>query len=216
MSRIYVYCEGQTEERFVKTVLTDHFAVKGIYLSPIICRTKEGPMRVFKGGVVHYAKAIKEIKRYCAEHPHEIVTSFMDYYGLLDLPEISYRGGDVYRRIEAFESRMAGDVGFDNFIPYLSLHEFESLLFSDPSKFNYLNDDAASEMENILKSYFDNPELIDNSPATAPSKRILSIYPKYEKVTDGNIIAQDITLPKMMAKCKHFAAWIDKLTKACK
>ena len=43
---------------------------------------------------------------------------------------------------------------------------------------------------------------------TAPSKRILKIYPKYQKVTDGIIISKKIVIEKMRQKCHHFNDWI--------
>lgn len=52
MKRIYVYCEGQTEEAFVKRLLYPHFIVKDIHVIPIICRTKEGPQGIHKGAFV--------------------------------------------------------------------------------------------------------------------------------------------------------------------
>ena len=34
MTRIYVICEGQTEEMFVNDVLSEQFELLGIYLQP--------------------------------------------------------------------------------------------------------------------------------------------------------------------------------------
>lgn len=69
MINLYVYCEGQTEESFVKNSLIPHFIQKNIILCPIICRTKEGPNGIFKGGLTDYNKAVKEIKRFAISTP---------------------------------------------------------------------------------------------------------------------------------------------------
>lgn len=210
MTRLYFYCEGQTEESFVKHSLAPIFWQKEILVIPIICRTKEGPQGVFKGGLVDYNKAVKEVHRYCTEHPHEAITSFIDYYGLKNLPSLPDIE-DKYELIDKLENQFAQDVNCGNFIPYISLHEFESLLFSNPEEFRYLNEDAVQIFEQVLQDFNGNPELINNGIQTAPSKRILNVISNYGKVLDGNRIANRITLPVLRQKCRHFSEWLDKL-----
>lgn len=209
---IYVYCEGQTEESFVKYILIPYFIPKEIFLNPIICRTKEGPSGIHRGGITSYAKVVKELKKLCQQHPNEKVTSFIDYYGLENIPNVEADTRDIYEKITLIEDRLYEDVGFSNFISHLSLHEFESLLFSNPQEFEYISSRRTiNNLENILNQYNNNPELINNSKETAPSKRILNEIPDYSKVLNGISIATKITLPVMISKCKHFAEWIYKL-----
>lgn len=210
MKRIYVYCEGQTEEAFVKRLLYPHFIAKDIYLIPIICRTKEGPQGIHKGGIVDYNKVVKEVKRYCTQHPNEIVTSFIDYYGLNNLPQI-VASSNKYSLIENLESNFSNDVGCNNLIPYISLHEFESLLFSDPAQFSYLSANAVVKFNEILAEFENNPEFVNNGKDTAPSKRILKEISNYGKILDGNRIAEHISLAKIRQHCHHFSQWIAKL-----
>lgn len=210
MKRLYVYCEGQTEESFVKKLLQPHFIQKDIYVIPIICRTKEGPQEIHKGGVVEYNKVVKEIKRYCKEHANETVTSFIDYYGLKNYPEIQFKSSK-YDLIEELERILKNDVNCDNFIPYISLHEFESLLFSDPNEFKYLSEVAVNTFNEILEEFNNNPEFINNGKDTAPSKRILKAINNYGKIIDGTRIAQHISLNKIKEKCYHFSQWINKM-----
>lgn len=54
MTRIFIFCEGQTEDVFVREVLRPHFQRKDILLTPIIIRT--GPQG--KGGVSSYGKSV--------------------------------------------------------------------------------------------------------------------------------------------------------------
>jgi hypothetical protein len=56
-----------------------------------------------------------------------------------------------------------------------------------------------------------NPELINDSSITAPSKRLLKIIKDYSKITHGCLIAQDIGIIKIRAKCPRFNKWIDDL-----
>lgn len=210
MKRIYVYCEGQTEEIFVKRLLYPYFIIKSIELIPIICRTKEGPQGVHKGGIVDYNKVVKEVRRYCVQHPNEKVTSFIDYYGLNNLPEIS-AVIDKYTLIENYEVCLKNDVGCRNFIPYISLHEFENLLFSDPAQFSCLKPDAVAKFEEVLTEFDGNPELVNNGKETAPSKRIQREISNYGKIFDGNRIAERISLLGIRQKCHHFSRWIQQL-----
>ena len=211
MVNLYVYCEGQTEESFVKKVLSSHFLSRNIILFPIIHRTKEGPLGIFKGGITDYNIAVKEIKRLCLQHQNEVVTSFMDYYGLHNIPDVLITSNDKYQLISAIEQRLYNDVGCSNFIPYISLHEFESLLFSNPEEFKYLDSAAVPTLQAVLDQYKGNPEMIDNGPQTAPSKRILNAIASYSKVLDGVVIANNVTFPEIRKKCKHFNEWLERL-----
>lgn len=211
MGNLYIYCEGQTEESFAKSILAPYFTTKGIMVYPIIHRTKEGPTGIFRGGISDYNKAIKEIKRICLQHVNEKVTSFIDYYGLNNIPQISYVGPNKHVLINQVENRLYSDVACGNFIPYVSLHEFESLLFSKPEEFAYLNPRAVAKFNTILSEYNNNPEYINNGLETAPSKRIKKEIREYSKVIDGIKIAKHVPLAEMRIKCKHFNEWITRL-----
>lgn len=58
------------------------------------------------------------------------------------------------------------------------------------------------------------PEHINNSPETAPSKRLKKLIKNYSKIRYGTIVAKEIGIDKIMRECKHFAKWIEKI-KAC-
>ena len=64
-----------------------------------------------------------------------------------------------------------------------------------------------------MASAFNSPELIDDGPDTAPSKRIIAEIPEYakRKSSAGPIVAERIGLPALRAKCEHFGGWIDRL-----
>ena len=55
------------------------------------------------------------------------------------------------------------------------------------------------------------PEHINNSPETAPSKRLEKLIPNYPKVKNGAIISKEIGIDRIMAECKHFTKWIEKI-----
>lgn len=63
----------------------------------------------------------------------------------------------------------------------------------------------------FVRRQFATPEHIDDDPRTAPSKRILSKLPGYDKVSAGPSAAVEIGLAKLRAECTHFNAWIQRL-----
>ena len=92
------------------------------------------------------------------------------------------------------------------FIPYIQLHEFEGLLFSDISVFknNFTSDELQfSELEEAVKSA-DTPEEINNGPATAPSVRLMKAIAGYNKVVycGVNCFGDWLKLILLRSKCK--------------
>ncbi|GAA4498794.1 DUF4276 family protein [Pseudaeromonas paramecii] len=209
MSRVLVFVEGQTEETFVRDLLVPYFSRLGIYLTPILAQTSPG----HKGGIVSYGKVKHQLTRLCRQDQGAYVTTMMDYYGLPnDFPGLDGRVADAHEQVMRLELALQQDIGAPNFIPNLMLHEFEALLFSAPEKFaEWLDDQALLAPMAAIRGAFATPEHINNSPQTAPSKRILALVPHYKKTVDGPLIAEDIGLDAIRAKCPHFNNWIERL-----
>ena len=98
------------------------------------------------------------------------------------------------------------------FIPYISMHEFEALLFSDCERFaqSIGAPQVSAEMQSVLDPFGD-PEEINDSQATAPSKRILRMAPQYDKVAMGTAAIQDIGLESVRRRCRDFDCWLNQL-----
>lgn len=92
------------------------------------------------------------------------------------------------------------------------MHEFEALLFADPVAFAKGIDqpDLAAQLEAIRRQFAD-PEEIDQGRETHPSKRITTLFPRYQKPLYGVLCALEIKLPAMLRACPHFAAWVTAL-----
>jgi len=214
---VYIYCEGQTEETFVNEVLTPYmFQNASLYFKPVICQTKQTPQKKYKGGIVSYLKAKKEIQRLCKEHHNECVTTMLDFYAFPeDAPGMDkvHEIADIYQRVEYIESAIFRDIGCDNFIPNLLLHEFEALLFVKPELLAqyYQKQKGCIDCLVAARKEVATPEHIDLGKKTAPSKRILSAIPEYDKIVAGTAISLDIGMDSIIKECKHFAAWINKL-----
>ncbi|MEJ7679081.1 MAG: DUF4276 family protein [Segetibacter sp.] len=215
MKRIIIICEGQTEREFCKTSLFPHFISRNIIIQyPLIKKTSEG--------IIKWSEIKLQIENHLKEDATAYVTMLVDYYGMYkkhEFPdwELSLKIADRNQRMDVFEKAMKDDVNGEfnyRFIPYLQLHEFEGLLFNNIETFtsqipaNEITD--IKELESILNSY-PNPELINDNPETAPSKRLHKLIAGYKKVVYGNILAEVIGLERIRNKCPRFNLWITKL-----
>lgn len=55
------------------------------------------------------------------------------------------------------------------------------------------------------------PEEINDSPVTAPSKRVALLVPGYQKPLLGLLAVLEIGLDAIRRECPHFRAWLDTL-----
>jgi oligopeptide/dipeptide ABC transporter ATP-binding protein len=62
-----------------------------------------------------------------------------------------------------------------------------------------------------IRAQFKAPEEINDGETTAPSKRLQSLYPGYDKILFDPLIAQRIGLDKLRQECPHFRDWMSKL-----
>lgn len=213
MTRVYLLVEGQTEEAFVRELLVPHCARFGLYLTPIIVSTSPG----YKGGVVSYTKIKPQIQRLCRQDAGAHVSTLFDLYALpQNFPgktDVTYPANSTGHQKAVFlETQLAQDICQPNFIPNLMVHEFEALLFVQPSKFADWTDsyNAVIALGNQAQKYA-TPEDINDSPESAPSKRILKAMPEYQKTFHGPLIACEIGLDAMRATCPHFHGWLQQL-----
>lgn len=212
MNRLYLLVEGQTEEAFVKELLVPHYARQGLYLIPIIVSTSPG----YKGGVVSYAKVKPQIEKLCKQDAGAHVSTLFDLYALPnDFPGKSSPDYPAMasgrQKAEFLEAALAQDIGLRNFIPNLVVHEFEALLFVRVEAFADWVDDDRELQPLLAASAATAPEDINDSPQTAPSKRILAAMPGYQKTLHGPLIACDIGLDAMRAACPHFDQWLRRV-----
>jgi hypothetical protein len=97
-------------------------------------------------------------------------------------------------------------------IPYLSLHEYEGLLFSDPDSFaQALKQAKLADHFHRIRNGFPTPEDINDSAETAPSKRVIGIYSTYRKVIEGTLAARAVGIERMRQECEHFRNWLKRL-----
>ncbi len=215
MSRIRILVEGQTEETFVNDVLSPHLNQMGVYPHALLFRRR--------GGSFRYVKCQKVILSALKQDKSAQITTMVDFYGMpKDWPgrtesQSCRNYQDKAQRVEQALSvdivaQMGGSWNPAQFIPYVQMHEFEALLFSDTL---ILAESAgkskvSAQLECVLQS-FSCPEEINDNYNTCPSRRIKQHIENYVKTVDGIISARKIGLPKMRLKCPHFNEWVTKL-----
>jgi hypothetical protein len=226
LTRINVVVEGQTEETFIRDVLAPEFGARGIglYARAIMTGRKKG--RVHRGGWDKFEKLQRDLILWMKEdaNPDAWFTTMIDLYRLpRNFPGYTecHAKPTPPERAECLHQQLRADITdqlgngqvAQRFVPYIQLHEFEALLFSEPSAFLHAFPDRAAEVEqlNQIKAECGGPENIDDGEETAPSKRILKLLRNYDKRAYGARIAQHIGLATLCKECPHFGAWISKL-----
>ena len=84
-------------------------------------------------------------------------------------------------------------------------------MFSDVEAFGrILPDTPVAELKSI-RSEFVTPEDINDHADTAPSKRLETLIPSYQKPLVGPVVALEIGLDKIRSECPRFDAWLRSL-----
>ena len=219
MSRLLIHVEGQTEEAFVNSVLAPHLYAVG-YTSVSARLVGNARQRDRRGGGLSWEAVRKGILNHLLDDQTALATTMVDYYGL---PR-SWPGRDkaglqatLKRRAATVEEAVLQDISGEigppqRFVPYVVMHEFEGLLFSDPERFaQNLGEPALAPMLRAIREEFSTPEDINDSSDTAPSKRVISLYRGYRKPLDGVSAIKHIGLDTVRRACPLFNTWIAKL-----
>lgn len=225
MSRLLIHVEGQTEETFVNNVLAPHLYGHG-YQSVAARLLGDARQRTSRGGIRSWPTVRKEIVSHLMQDPRCLVTTMVDYYGLPQSGDGAWPGRaaaanqpvaskpvSVESEVEAALSAAMGP-GFDanRFIAFVMMHEFEAWLFSDCARFGSAigRPDLASRFQ-AIRDDLATPEEIDDSPVTAPSKRVENLVPGYQKPLFGTLAIIEIGLDAIRAQCPHFRSWLERL-----
>ena len=216
-ARINVIVEGQTEESFVKNVLAPYLWPQATYITASIVGIPG-----HKGGNVSYARVQKDVLLHLKQDRAAYCSTMLDLYGL----EAGFPGASATNSLTGtqkaarLEQAMIQDIAAVvpelradlRFIPYFQVHEYEGLLFSDPDAFaSALGKADLAKQFRSVRAAFGTPEDINDDPQTAPSKRVLRLYPPYKKVIDGTIAAAAVGLETMLRECPHFRNWVERL-----
>jgi hypothetical protein len=217
VTRVRVIVEGRTEQSFVQEVLAPSLSDAGIYLTPTILGVPG-----HKGGRTSYPRVKKDVLRQLEEDRTAYCSTMLDFYGLgkgfpgtplpsnlSNVDKVIHLERAMKEDIIAEAPELRPDV---RFLPYLQLHEYEGLLFSDPEAFaNGIYQSHLTAQFRAIRQGFPTPEDIDDNPDTAPSRRVVRLCPSYNKVLDGTRAASAVGIESMRHECPHFRDWVESL-----
>ncbi len=211
--------EGQTEYQFVGQVLRPYLAGFEVFVIPAIVKTKHTHWGTWeKGGSLRYPifkKKLMDLLR----NKSRTTTMMFDLYGLSsDFPNRDVSTGSLSRTAAVdIQNGIHDDLGNPvNFIPFVVRHEFEAFIFASDVELPRIISASASQRLRFEKlcRQFVCPEDIDNSPTSAPSRRIVEIFPNYNKVVHGVATVKGIGIEIIMKQCPHFHAWVQQIVVA--
>jgi len=225
MSRLLIHVEGETEETFVNEVLAPH--LYGFGYTKISARlVGNARQRDRRGGIRAWTTVRSDLLNHLKEDPECLTTTMVDYYALPQTGSKAWPGRaeasqlPFSEKAAAVERALLADVceeigdNFDpsRFLPFVMIHEFEGMLFSDCKQFSRgIGRPELAKKFQMIRDQFETPEEINDSPLTAPSKRVQELVPDYEKPLLGTLAVLTIGLEAIRAECPHFCDWITHL-----
>lgn len=230
MARLLIHVEGQTEETFVNTTIAPHLYARG-YTDVSARLLGSARTRDRRGGIRGWNTVRGDILNHLTEDRACIATTLVDYYALPQSGDKAWPGRQqagaltFADKATIVETALLNDIanelgeGIDQcrFVPFVMMHEFEGLLFSDCQLFaNAIGRPELAEKFQAIRDDFATPEEINDSASNAPSKRVESLIPGYQKPFLGPQAAAAIGLETIRAECPHFADWLNRLESRAK
>jgi hypothetical protein len=225
MARLLIHVEGQTEETFVNEVLSPHLCRQG-YTKVGARLVGNARQRDRRGGIRAWSAVRGDIIRHLKEDAGCLVTTMVDYYGLPQTGGRAWPGRGAAgslpftQKASVVETALSADIcrkmgaefNPDRFIPFVMMHEFEGLLFSDCEGFSRgIGRPDLADAFQAVRDEFTSPEEINDSPVTAPSKRVEQLVQVYEKPLLGTLAVLEIGLDAIRRECPHFREWLSSL-----
>ena len=225
MARLLIHVEGQTEEDFVNEVLRNHLVARGYH--SVGARIVGNARLRQRGGIRKWPSVRTDIINHLREDQECIATTVVDYYGMPQNGPGGWPGRarstglrtveDKARCVqEAVRDDLVAEMGrrFDagRFVPFVVMHEFEGLLFSDCAAFS--RGIARPHLESSfqeIRDQFATPEENNDSPVTAPAKRVEALVEGYQKPLLGVLAVLEIGLSRIRDECPHFDGWLKHL-----
>lgn len=207
MKQILFLVEGKTEKLFCEDELIKYFKQPNYFLTASI---------LLQGGYHSLYKTVKEVNHKIKSFSHfDKVILVYDYYGL----HPTFKEGmnskfTLSEKIEFIRNKFSKEIQAENFYFYIQVHEFEAILFSDTEELvNHFSLEKGKELEIILNKANNNPELINDSTETAPSKRLVTLFPEFTKTIDGITLVNKIGIKKIREKCSYFNEFCREIEK---
>ena len=215
MKRLVIVVEGDTEKAFIDSVLAKYLFTKGIF--DVSCFK----IKHTKGGLTKYQHLKTDLIN-CIFETNVIVSTLIDFYALpKDFPgyQEALSITNKSAKLSFIEKAILADLEKEknkplpNLIPYIQLHEFETLVFTSLDSITSLYGIDEMNFEELKKVFqnYPNPEEINESSETAPSKRLKKLIKGYNKINDGIMIIEETTIHTILDKCPRFNNWVNLL-----
>lgn len=222
MRQLNIFCEGPTEQGFCVQVLQSHLFPHGDGIIHTLAVGEKGHHHLY--GIGRRAKYERIRKFICntikrREGDNVYFTTMFDLYALPnDFPGKAGNArnpADPTPYVAALENAFGQDIDYYRFVPYLQLHEYETMLFAEPEAFAIAFENCGSAIQQLtaIAASVQCIELINDGKDTAPSKRIIGVIPEYDgrKSTAGPDVAECIGIVKIRDRCPHFHQWLTRL-----
>lgn len=223
--QLFALVEGESELALFENILKPHLKNVGLKVKASLVGGR--------GGHCDFERFCQEIKNRARESHGCYITMFFDYYALnVRWPDIvaikeanagtSHAGVadniETCIKTKVYEKLGTEVLWANHFIPYVQLYELEALLFSHP-------ENMANVFQQItLRPQFENIvtqckgcENINDSPQTAPSKRITALFRGYRKGNGSRAhvlpILERTGLDHIRKSCPRFDTWLSSLEK---
>lgn len=225
LPRLLIHVEGETEETFVNEMLASHLYDCG-YSSVGARLLGNARLRSRRGGIRGWNTVRDDILKHLKEDSECFATTMVDYYALQQngpgaWPGRAQAGALAFpNKAAAVEGALLSDISGElgvapqscRFIPFVMMHEFEGLLFSDCEAFGRgIGQPNITPRFQQIRDQFGSPEEINDSPITAPSKRVMALIPGYQKPLLGVLGVLEIGLDALRQECPHFRDWLECL-----
>ncbi len=218
---LFIVVEGYSEAGFFKPFLAAHLGALGIDLHVPVVGTGNA-----KGGMKYrsFDAVCHELGYFLADRRRPFVTTFFDYYGLPSGHRLGWDfvpGTKQSHGVDGIEARLregvqATSAGAERFIPYIQMHELEALFYAQPAILAEVvgTPEQAQAFADIVAGC-GGCEAIDDSPSTAPSKRLQRLCPRYIKgrsaAAHSPRLGAQLDLPAVRAACPRFHVWLTQL-----
>lgn len=215
--RLFIYCEGQTEEMFVERLLRNHLGNYGVKVErPELCATSLDPAGQ-RGGFVNWDAIEFDLKQTFAgdADPNLRFTTLLDVYRMPPkLLALAGFAGPVTlpTDVEKVESTIEGVFNEPRFKAYLQRHELEALLLADLDALErvFHRDIAGLQAMRADIAAFAHSEDINHGATTHPAARLESAVAGYKdlKASNAYFVLAESGLEKVRSKCPRFDAWL--------
>lgn len=219
---INILCEGQSEQEFALKVLKPYLLPYDIIIRATLLITNKKLKA--QGGIIDYQQVTRDLRNMIksakdTEYEKNFFTTMFDLYALpSDFPGYIDSKTEAYTRVAKIEEAFGKNINYYRFIPYIELHEFETLVLCNIPKVCQAYPNANRKLQeldaNWRKETGGNVELVNSSRETAPSKRLekaVQGYYSYHKPQMAVVATKDIGIDALRSQCAHFNQWIEKL-----